>query len=93
MAQGVEQVRARITAARGGAEPAEQRVEYLWRGEEEHQESKTGGTNVGHKCKDTDGVKWARGTCHAVVIDREAHGGAVSGAGCGTARTCTTRHA
>jgi hypothetical protein len=30
----------------------------------------------------------ARGTCHA-VIDREAHGGA----GCGTARTCTTRHA
>ena len=51
MAQGVEQVRARITAARG----AEQGVEYLWRGEAEHQESKTGGTNVGHKCKDTDG--------------------------------------
>ena len=39
----------------GLIEPAEQRVEYLWRGEEEHQESKTGGTNVGHKCKDTDG--------------------------------------
>ena len=33
VAQGVEQVRARITAARG----AEQGVEYLWRGEAEHQ--------------------------------------------------------
>ena len=44
MAQGVEQVRARTTAARG----AEQGVEYVWRGEAEHQESKTGGTNVGH---------------------------------------------
>ena len=41
-AQGVEQVWARITRLQEGLN----NVEYLWRSEAEHQESKTGGTNA-----------------------------------------------
>ena len=45
---------------------------------EEGKREASGKQDGRHKCKDTDGGKWARGTCHAAVIDREAHSAKVS---------------